>query len=401
MCKNKKGALAVSGAAIAIFFPGALTFGYPGVMAPIWEDMFNVGSGAVGNTMFYLLAAVGIFMFVVGRLQELIGIRHTIILGVIICSLSMLVLTYAQNIYHIYLWAFSIGMGGSFIYIPSLTSVQMWFTAKKGLFSGIVSFMFGFSAAVMSPIFGKLLAVIGYHQMNILLGVVTLLIGLIAAYFTDITGKNKSMDLIKKNFAYENQFSLRSLNVKESIRTKAFWLLWIIWALQGAAGISMVTLSVGFGLSKEFPINSAILILTSFNVTNGLSRLITGYLSDRVGRNLTMSFSFLLAGCAYFLMPYANMLFIITICAVIIGFSFGTLFAVSAPLVSDYFGLKHFGSIFGLIFTAYGFFASLIGPTLGGYVLEITEGNYAFVFSYLGMFSIISAFLIRLITPPK
>ncbi len=36
--------LAVIGSCIAIFWPGALTFGFPGVMAPIWQEMFHVGT---------------------------------------------------------------------------------------------------------------------------------------------------------------------------------------------------------------------------------------------------------------------------------------------------------------------------------------------------------------------
>ena len=43
-----------------------------------------------------------------------------------------------------------------------------------------------------------------------------------------------------------------------------------------------------------------------------------------------------------------------------VGFSFGTLFSVSAPLVAD---------CFGLTFVAYGFVAGPLGPTLSGYLL--------------------------------
>ena len=45
-----------------------------------------------------------------------------------------------------------------------------------------------------------------------------------------------------------------------------------------------------------------------------------------------------------------------TTLAAVIGFAFGTLFAVTAPLTGDCFGLANFGAIFGLIFTAYGLF---------------------------------------------
>ena len=52
----------------------------------------------------------------------------------------------------------------------------------------------------------------------------------------------------------------------------------------------------------------------------------------------------------------------------------------------DCFGVKHFGSIFGLVFTAYGFVAGFIGPSVSGYVLDATSGNFHAVFTYLGLF---------------
>jgi len=90
-----------------------------------------------------------------------------------------------------------------------------------------------------------------------------------------------------------------------------------------------------------------------------------------------------------------------TVLAVIIGYAFGTLFAVSAPLAVDCFGIQHFGAIFGLVFTAYGFVAAPLGPSLSGYVLDFTNGDFGLVFGYLGVFCLLSGVAIRLVTPPK
>ena len=50
---------------------------------------------------------------------------------------------------------------------------------------------------------------------------------------------------------------------------------------------------------------SAVVILTAFNVTNGREPDRMGYLSDYVGRSLAMSITFLAAGGAYFALPHA------------------------------------------------------------------------------------------------
>jgi OFA family oxalate/formate antiporter-like MFS transporter len=52
--------------------------------------------------------------------------------------------------------------------------------------------------------------------------------------------------------------------------------------------------------------------------------------------------------------------------------------------------MDHFGAIFGLVFTAYGFVSGIIGPWLCGHLLDITGGNFT-----------ISAILVKLTTPPS
>lgn len=163
----------------------------------------------------------------------------------------------------------------------------------------------------------------------------------------------------------------------------------------------MTVLSTGYGLSLGLPLESAILILTAFNLTNGTGRLASGYLSDRWGRARVMSLAFLGAGLAYFLFPLAGDLISSAILAAVVGLSFGTLFSVSAPLVADCFGLEHFGAIFGLTFAAYGFVAGPLGPTLSGYLLDLNNDNFVPVFLYLGAFSLLAALSIRQVVPPK
>ncbi len=114
-----------------------------------------------------------------------------------------------------------------------------------------------------------------------------------------------------------------------------------------------------------------------------------------------MSTAFLAAGLAYFTLPWADSLAACAFLAAVVGFSFGTLFSVSAPLVADCFGIEHFGAVFGLTFAAYGFIAGPIGPTLSGYLLDVTGDNFFLVFLYLGIFCILSGFCIRFVVRPN
>ena len=236
--------------------------------------------------------------------------------------------------------------------------------------------------------------------MNILLAWTALTMGVLAALATESPEGVGSTGAIPGGRPGPSAAPLGpSATVGESLRSSSFWFLWLTWALQGAAGIALVTLAVPYGLARLQTLASAVMILTAFNLTNGLSRLIMGYLSDKISRTRGMSLAFLAAGIAYLLLPRVANLPIIMVLAAVIGFAFGTLFAVSAPLAVDCFGLKHFGAIYGLVFTAYGFLSGAIGPSLSGYLLDATGANFSIVFSYLGFFCLISSFLIRRVRP--
>ena len=54
MANRRRGLHALIGSSVAIFWPGAFIFGFPGVMAPYWSQSFGVGRGAIGAIMFFV-----------------------------------------------------------------------------------------------------------------------------------------------------------------------------------------------------------------------------------------------------------------------------------------------------------------------------------------------------------
>ena len=119
-----------------------------------------------------------------------------------------------------------------------------------------------------------------------------------------------------------------------------------------------------------------------------------GRLSDHYSKQNILMTIFLMASVAYFLMPWFTHLYIISFFACFIGLAFGGLFTVSAPLVTEVFGFENFGIVFGMVFTAYGFFAGFLGPWLSGMILDISGSNFTMVFSLFAVFYLISALLI-------
>jgi MFS transporter, OFA family, oxalate/formate antiporter len=397
--KNRPGGrLAVLASCVAIFWPGAFIFSFPGVMSLHWQQSLGVSRAATGQTLFFVLAAVGVFMFITGRWQEKVGPSRLVALGALLCGASTIWVGYAGSMSWVYLWAFLMGTSSSLIYIPTLTVVQRWHPSRRGLVSGLVNLAFGLSAAVMSPVFSWMLTSMSYKGMTLLLGLVASGVGLVASSYVGFPGSKESA---KTSTLSQTLASQGSFTARQSLRTRAFWLIWGTWAMAGAGGIAMVTLSTSYGLSKGLGLGDAVVLLTAFNLTNGASRLVSGYLSDVIGRNRMMGTSFLCAACAYWLLPNLEGLLWWAVLAAVVGFAFGTLFAVSAPLVVDCFGMSHFGMIFGIVFTAYGFVAGALGPWLSGYILDLSGGRFESVFLYLGSFYLFSAVMIWFATPPR
>lgn len=254
----------------------------------------------------------------------------------------------------------------------------------------------------MTPFMSVLLKNYGYVKMNYILMILMVITCLIASRLTEMPDKSNMTDEKKEahekllehmKHATSGQKMAESMTVGQAMRTKEFWMLWLAWCFMGAAGISMVGLSTGYAATLGI---SAVAVLISFNMTNGISRIIAGTLSDYIGRNLTGSITFIVAAAAYFLLPHNTSLAMVSVLAACVGFAFGTLFAITAPLTTDLFGLEHFGMIFGFVFTAYGFVGGIAGPALAGFVLRLTQENYTYVFYYLGVFCALAGVLIML-----
>ena len=379
--------------ACAIFWPGAFIFGLPGVLRQHWQQAFGAGGREVGGTVFFVLTGATCFMYLCGRLMQKYGPGRLTAIGAAACGGSAIWLSSAGNMHEVNIWAFFVGASSAFVSLPGLTVVQHWYPRRRGLVAGFFNMVFGLSAAVMSPVFSTLLLKWGYEALILTAGFAALTIGLAASAlirFPETAASTPSA---------EPSPALSGRTVEDALKSREFWCLWLTWVLAGAAGASMLVLATGFGLARGLGLSQAVVLLTAFNVTNGCGRLISGYYSDRIGRPRTMSMSFACAGVAYLIMPHLSGLWLWAALAAVIGFAFGTLFAVSGPLAGDCFGMAHFGAIFGLVFTAYGFVAGPLGPWLTGHILDVTQGNYTIVFSYLGLLYVGAAGIILLVRP--
>ncbi len=255
---NTKARQVVIASCAAIFMPGALIFGFPGVMGSYWQTAFQVGKAEMGLILFYVLAAAGIHMFLIGRLQEKIAPAWVMAIGAVVYAIATEFVGHAETMRGVYGWAFMVGAASTFIYLPAITVVQRWYPERRGLVSGLVSMFFGLSGAVMAPIFNRMLQTLDYQPTTRTLALITLTIGLLAALFIRLPGTSPTKAPESQAPTVSNA---ASLTLGQSLRTRSFWLMWFTYAFAGAAGIAMVTLAVPFGLARGLNAGEAIVIL--------------------------------------------------------------------------------------------------------------------------------------------
>jgi MFS transporter, OFA family, oxalate/formate antiporter len=171
-----------------------------------------------------------------------------------------------------------------------------------------------------------------------------------------------------------------------------------MFVLNAATGL-MATAQLA-PIAKDFGIaNNPILLgatvlsvaLVVDNILNGLARPFFGWVSDFIGRELTMGIAFFLGACSYGLLIVAghgNWTFVI--CAGLIFFTWGEIFSLFPSLCTDTFGPKFAASNAACLYTAKGT-AALLVPFAN--VLQSATGGWETVFAIAGISNVTVALL--------
>ncbi len=127
------------------------------------------------------------------------------------------------------------------------------------------------------------------------------------------------------------------------------------------------------------------------NVLNGLARPFFGWVSDYLGRELTMGVAFFLGACSYGLLATAGQgPWTFVICAGLIFFTWGEIFSLFPSLCTDTFGPKFAAANASCLYTAKGT-AALLVPFAN--VLQGATGGWGAVFIVAGISNMVVAML--------
>ena len=183
-----------------------------------------------------------------------------------------------------------------------------------------------------------------------------------------------------------------------ALRDYRFWLIWasvmLIATSFGGAFVNTVPILADRGL----PASDAASVLTLFGLGILIGRVVTGLLLDRFWAGF-VAFPLLClpAISAWLLLDDSITLLLAGLAGFLLGFAAGAESDLIAYLAGRYFGMAHYGKIYGVLYMPFGIF-SAISPLLYAWVRD-TAGSYnpmllATIFTYCG-----GGFLLLLLGP--
>lgn len=242
-------------------------------------------------------------------------------------------------------------------------AISTWFVRRRGL--ALAAMMCGAAtgAVVMPPLAQGLVGRLGWRGAFLALGVTSLVVALPAVTFVR-----------QRSGARVTGIGTGGDSVTDGLRSPVFWILatvlFIASIAQNGAIAHLSSLLTDRGVSAR----GAAFALSALGVWSIVGRLVTGWLLDRyaTGRVGFAVLSFAAVGCA--VLSGAHSLTAGALGAALIGFGMGGEADIVPYALGHFFGLRSFGTLYGLTWTAYAA-AGVIGPVLMGKAFDAT-GSY-------------------------
>lgn len=320
---------------------------------------------------------------VLGRLLDRYGARPVVlccmaVFGLAFGSLSLM----TANLIHLYAVFFVLGVvGNGTTQMGYSRAVASWFTTKRGLALALVMAGVGAGSMLLPWLAQRVIDAHGWRTAYQVLGATVLLLGipLTALFVRERSGRDGG-EVVKQGSS-----------VGEGLRSRAFWLLAATLFLSSIAVNGAITHLSPLLTDRGLSADSAALAVSVLGGASLAGRLLTGRLLDRYfGPRVSFV---LLSGAAagIFLLSSASGRGTGVLAAALIGFGLGGEADVTPYLLTRYFGLRMFSTLYGLTWTAYAI-AGATGPVLMGKVFDMTR-SYSLLLSLLSGVTLAAAVL--------
>ncbi len=340
-------------------------------------------------------------MIFAGRWQDKIGPRVVALAGGLMFGLGVFVSAYAHSpLYMVLSYGVLAGIGIGLCYSATTPPALKWFPpSRKGLIAGIVVSGVGLAAVYASPLWQYLIGAKGISLTFEYLGVGGAVLICILSTMVVNPPAGYVVAASAGGPAARRSSAKVDLDWHEMLRTKQFYMLWLMLLLGASAGLMIIAHAAKIASAQAGIETWGFLPVALLAIFNTLGRLVSGSVSDRLGRTQTMTLAFFLQAINMFAFAYyrSPALLIFGVC--ITGLCYGTIFPLMPSAIADFYGVKNLGVNYGLLFTAFGV-AGVAGPILAGKIKDLS-GSYTYSYVISAVMLLIGATLAAIAKPPK
>ncbi|MBX9974828.1 OFA family MFS transporter [Cytobacillus firmus] len=331
---------------------------------------------------------LGIAAAFFGRFVEKRGPRVSAMIAAVFFGIGIIGSGFAIQLenYILFLIFFGVigGLGLGFGYIAPVSTLVKWFPDRRGLATGMAVMGFGAGALITSPIASRLMIATSIPTTFYVLGISYFILMILGSLYIAKPPEGWVPEGMEENREEQPvKADLAQLTANEAIKTKRFWLLWIMMFINISAGIMI--LSVAAPMAQEITGASAITaagIVGIMGLFNGGGRIGWASASDYLGRGNTYMTFFLIQVAAFFILPFITNSFIFSVFLYIIVSCYGGGFASLPAFIGDLFGTRQLGAIHGYLLTSWSI-AGVVGPMLVSSIYENTQ-SYTITFYVFG-----------------
>jgi len=364
---------------------------------------FNWDAASVNDPYAVACLAFAAAMILAGKVQDKLGPKITCIIGGLMVGAGFCWISTTTNY-----WAWVVGFGllaGTgigFGYSAATPPALKWFPpAKTGLIAGIVVSGFGLASVYIAPLAKYLLASCGLQQSMMYFGIAFAIV--VSALGLLIS--NPPADPLSTPQASKTATALDSstdLSPSQLLTNGKFYILWLCFFIGAGAGLMVI--GSAKGLAKASMGEMAFLVVVIMSVGNAAGRLVAGVISDKIGRATTLTGMLVFQAILMFLaIPVlgggGNNPLLVTLLVTFMVFNYGTNLSLFPSFAKDYWGMKHFGMNYGILFSAWGVGAFVLVRV--SQMLQVKTGSFTTSFIVAGVMLLVGAMMSRSLKPAK
>jgi MFS family permease len=250
--------------------------------------------------------------------------------------------------------------------IPAAVVVSNWFDSGRGIALGIAMAGMSLGGSVLASVVSYLIAQHGWRWSYSVLAAPLLVLVLPMVLLTISTRPEKTSTV-----AASRQVDAEGLTTGEALLSRSFWLLaFVYFSYLSAVNVGVVHL-VPYLIGLRFSAQRAALIFSIALFCSTLGKPVMGALADRLTARLALALAVFSLSCGFLLLTQAAHPLAIWPLVVLYGIGVGAPVALVPMMAAESFGLKHFGTLSGLI-GVFGLLGSASGPMVAGRIFDMT-----------------------------